>query len=582
MARQEARSTGERARRSGLRLRAAPLWRCAAVASSVLLARLAFPFVSFASPGDESPVGQVTEGLILVAFVPLLLGLEGLRPLRRFWSAWGAGLGFFVLLLPWVTTAMRTYGGLGAPAALSLLALLCLWCGLFWALPLAAARPVASAWRLPLWVVLPPLWCAAETLRGHLFTGFPWGHVGYALARTVELVPVAAVGGVSLVAALVLLVNGAVAEWLTWVLGGRAPEGRRRALFGLALAAVLLALAVGFGALWRARVAAAEATAPRLTVTLVQGNVDQRIKNESGRWSEAIARRYASTTRRAAADADLVVWPETAWPRLLPAGREDWLGQPFLARLAGRVRAHLLVTGVRRAGTGETARLRNSVWLLDPGLRPIGRYDKAHLVPFAEYDPLAPLLPVGQIVPAVGHFVPGPGARVLSFRRGAESVSLSPLVCFDALFPELAREGTARGARLLVNVTNDAWYGRSAAPHQFLRIAALRAVESGRYLVRAANTGVSAFVDPLGRMRAWVPVTLSAAAPRGAADLPPPVRLRADVPLLSLRTPYVAGGWLIEWVLVAAATVLLGRTIAAGRIGRRRGRPPLEAAPHPD
>jgi apolipoprotein N-acyltransferase len=288
------------------------------------------------------------------------------------------------------------------------------------------------------------------------------------------------------------------------------------------LPALLLLSALGVEAAGRARLAAAsDGVVEGVRLRIVQPAVPQTLK-----WDQAEARRiYAlllAMTRGEAEGAGretptLVVWPESAVPFLLEESADG------LAQLADAtpVGAHLLIGALRRtveadAGTGQR-KVFNSILTIGPGAAVLNRYDKWQLVPFGEYLPFESVLePLGlrRIVQVPGGLSAGPGPRIVSI----EGVpTLVPLVCYEGIFPEAAQPEGERPAFLL-NVTNDAWFGDSAGPHQHLEQARMRAIEQGLPLIRAANTGISAVVDAYGRMRAE-----AALGTRTVIDAPLPI-----------------------------------------------------------
>jgi apolipoprotein N-acyltransferase len=248
-----------------------------------------------------------------------------------------------------------------------------------------------------------------------------------------------------------------------------------------------------------------------------------------------------------------VVWPESAVPWLLDES------PGVLDRLRGLAKdgdQYLLFGNDDREGAGPDARIFVGAKLLTPGGELALSHHKLRLVPFGEYVPLAPLFTLGgrfaaRVVGAVGTFTPGEELRL----GVADGVPLAALVCYEAIFPELTREFVGAGAGLLVNVTNDAWYGRSSAPWQHFAMARVRAVETGRSLVRAANTGISAVVDPRGRMLA-------------ATGLFEEQVLVHDAPIAAGLTLYVRTGDAFAWGCLAATAGLAG--LALLREGRRR------------
>jgi apolipoprotein N-acyltransferase len=237
------------------------------------------------------------------------------------------------------------------------------------------------------------------------------------------------------------------------------------------------------------------ATAPTAVIGIVQGNIAQDEK-----WVPSFQARtidtYISLSEALLTQnqAELLIWPETALP-FYPM--ENQLFQAIRDRLITRHRVPLLTGAPHREGLQANARYYNSSFLIDADGSLLARYDKQHLVPFGEYIPLRIFMPssIVPIVETMGDFTPGSSTLPIKFGN----LQLGILICYESIFPELARLETSAGANLLVNLTNDAWYGRSSAPWQQLSMAVFRAVETKRSLARAANTGISVFIDPLGR-----------------------------------------------------------------------------------
>lgn len=444
-----------------------------ALASGLLLA-LAFPRPDWA-------------GLAWVALLPLLTAVDERTPAVAFRRGWLSGLAFYLGTLYWIVPTIAAYTPIPAAAAVLPLVLLsgvlAAYTGAFAAGTVFAARHgVNPALFAPLW------WVALEWLRSWFLTGFPWVSLGYSQYRQPALIQIAEITGVYGVSALVVLFNVVVFT----VLRRRGTPRLRAAQFGIL---TLLLLGVFLFGTWRPRDLARRAPAQHLRAAVIQGNIPQHRKWDPA-YQEATVGIYERLSRDAARQgATLIVWPETAAPFFFQ------LDGPF----AQRVRALARETGTWllfgspafAPGPDTEPRLRNRAYLLTPDGEIAAFYDKVHLVPFGEYVPLPSLL--FFLAPAVegfGGFVPGAGVVNLPFgphRAG-------PLICYEAIFPALARRFVAAGADVLVSLTNDAWYGDTSAPDQHLAMAALRAVENRVPVIRAANTGFSAFVHPDGRI----------------------------------------------------------------------------------
>ncbi len=438
-----------------------------------------------------------------VALAPVLaLAATARRPAGAFGEGFVAGLAFDVLLLRWLVHTMSTYSSMPRVAAalvvLGLAGYLAVWWGaVAWALARLRARLGPGA----LWLA-PPLWVAAELARTRLLSGFPWGLLGYVPYRRLALIQVAAWTGVYGVSAALVLGNAAVA----WALVER--RGRAVALAAAATVATV-------GGLWGIGHARLGPTAgPTVPVAVVQGNIAQDVKWDAAFRADTL-RIYEALARTAAPGARLVVWPEAAVPAYLrfEPGILRWLTD-----LAGATGVPLLVGAPDARPEGRRLAYLNSAFYVGPeGLR--GRYDKMHLVPFGEYVPLRRLLFFVEAIAAeIGDFTPGRGPVIFPL----EGAPFGTVICYEVIFPDLFRRFVGEGASFMTNITNDAWFGDSGGPRQHLAMVPLRAVENGVAVVRAANTGISAFVAPSGAIEATLPLgrrgTLTRAVPlrRGA------------------------------------------------------------------
>jgi len=513
----------------------------------------AFPLLSLR---EIDPAGHL-ELIAWVALVPLLLALETARR-RRGALALGllAGLAYFYGAIWWVSHAMTAFGGLPLWLSLLALSLLVLYMAVHWAAALLLSWWIRArtGWR---WAWhLPATWVALEWCRNYLLTGFPWGNLGYTQVRHLPVAQLAAATGVYGIAALVVLVNAQLADALSARRAGRPVS--RLALGGTALLVAAVASAGAMRMGWmRERMDAA----PRLTVGLVQPNVNQAVKLRGRSHADHILGRLVPLTVEAdRRGADLVAWPEAAHPYALPPRIASFDGPDLgLPRLS---RAHLLASAAtyeRRArpGGGTEAETSNSVFLLGPDLAVLGRYQKHHLVPFGEYVPLRRLLPfLDSVVPQMAPQKPGAELRMLSFPVGAgEPVRLAPMICFDAIFPEVNVAYAAQEPEILVNPTNDAWYGYSSGPYQFLAMVRLRAVEAGKALARPAYAGISALILPTGEVAPGA-LPVGPVDPELAPDPEEPARLLVgDLPRLRGRTLYTTFGDLFAGLCTALAAL---------------------------
>jgi len=495
--------------------------------------------------------------LAWVALVPLCVSLRERSPKEAFRIGMIAGLAHYLTLLYWVVFTMRTYGYLPWWQCASLLVLLAaylsLYTGLFsWALVRFGQKP------FHLILLAPVFWVALEYIRSFLLTGFTWGTVGYSQFNRLHIIQISDIFGVYGVSFLLVLFNAAVYVLLLFLAQKKwqdHPVEKRQAVVVVALPLILIGLGLAYGNM-RIRTmdgATAEASSPRVAV--IQGNIDQARK-----WDPAFqigtTKKYLDLTRSAVShQPDLVVWPETATPFYFEAS-------PKLTRLvtdAVRQAGIRLLVGspsVQRAAGSDA--YYNSAYMVAPDGRATGRYDKVHLVPFGEYVPLKPVLSfVGKMVAQVGDFSSGEKGQTLVW--GEDKPPIGVQICFEIIFPELARSLVKNGAGLLVNLTNDAWFGKSSAAYQHFSMAVFRAVENRRSLVRCANTGISGFVDPAGRIMARTALFEDAVLVR-------------EVPILSEKSVYTRIGDGLPIACLVVLGVMVGRLMRRDRLGAHGAR----------
>ena len=393
---------------------------------------------------------------------------------QALWLGGAAGFLHWLLAIRWLTHV--TVGGWIVLAA---------WCALFVLPPVWMAR----RWRgggLGFAVALAVVWCGCEFVRGRFgWGGFPWNPLGAGLTPWLPAVQLAEFGGVWLVSGLAVFVSGLLA----WAVA------ERRGWRGLAAGAMAVAAALGWGA-WRA--ASLDDADRGIRVALVQTAIPQDEKWVQSKI-EMIYTRLTELTRQAQADSgvELIIWPETALP-------DDVRNSaPSYALVWGLVtNGPPILAGSLDAAEGDDGRplYYNSVFLFDEQGRIAGEYAKRHLVILGEFVPFERWIPAGWARALGLPLSITPGHTGAVFRVGRERVPLAPLICFEDILPDLARADVRAGARMLVNVTNDAWFDETVAPNQHLRNAVLRAVENRVPLVRAANTGISCVVAPSGRV----------------------------------------------------------------------------------
>jgi len=437
--------------------------------------------------GFANPIFQIP--LLALGF-PLGLAWIAFRAhnvRRAYYVGWLAGGLACAGCLYWMVVPVAIYGNLPWYIALPCPALAGGALGLFYGIFSAALHCFAKRNNgLLLCFFAGFLWTSLEQFMGVLFTGFPWMNLASAFVPWPIFIQSASVVGAYGLSGLLATVAVAVVLFNTV----------RRARW---LAAGLGTALVLFG-FWQLHTPL-ENRNP-VTIGLVQGNVDQSLKWDPKYQLDTLTR-YLTLSRDAVLKdhPSMVVWPETAMPFYLQDSGALGDGVRTFAR-----KSHTFVlTGTPAYRLLDRAHndyaLLNRAELLDNNGLQAGAYDKEHLVPFGEYMPLEEYMPFEKLVQAAGNFVPGSGNSPLRL----DGKFFGVLVCYEAIFPELAQKQVANGAQFLVNISNDAWFGKTSAPHQHLSLTAMRAVEQGRWIARSTNTGVTGFIDPRGRVVSAAP-----------------------------------------------------------------------------
>jgi apolipoprotein N-acyltransferase len=464
------------------------------------------------------------------------------RPAQGFLLGWLSGIMWSAGTCYWILYTMHVYGGLNTPLAFGVLVLFCLWVGLptglfTWLVAWVAngaAKPPIGTQRI---VVLAPfLWVAAEFARAKII-GFPWDLLGTAQIDNIPLTRLATVTGVYGISCEILLVNTAFAAALL------TRHRSRRLLIG---AAVLAAAALQLSVLVQPGPLPAAGTA-----RLVQPNIpiDRNWTYDSVRallhrlQQKSLPPPPAESTGEP--NADLIVWPESP----APFYTNNPLFQATISQMAVQAHAYAIVgaVGVPEAPPGkvEPQLVTNSAVLVAPDGRWLDRYDKIHLVPFGEYVPFKTLLSFAhQLTRTVGDFARGAQRNVFNLGR----FKVGTFICYESIFPGEVRQFAANGAEVFVNISNDEWFGHTAAPYQHLNQARMRAVENERWLLRDTNSGITAAIDPYGR--------IVDQAPRDVETT-----LLAPFGVLHAATFYTRHGDWFAWLCVIISVVAVGAGI---------------------
>ena len=471
-----------------------------------------------------------------MSLTPLLVAVamtaaQGRSLWRQFRLGLATGVVYFCGTLYWLAQVMATHGNLPIAVAgllaFGLAAYLSVFVGAFSCLVGLSARRWGPS---GIWLA-PAFWVATEWLRAWLGAAFPWVLLGSSQTPVLPVAQLASVTGVYGLSALVALVGTAAAalairrDSATW---------RNGLLTGL-----VLVIVATWGA-WRLGRSELTTHGNPVRIGLLQGNVRQETKSDPA-YRDAITERYVALSRQAiGSGAQLVLWPEASTPFYFDL--EPAMAEP-VRRLAAQARVPFVIgtDEFERGKNGEADRYYNTAVLVDANGRSTGTYRKILLVPFGEYVPFKKLLFfVGPLVEAVSDFSAGSEPTV--FDAGGTRFSVA--ICYEAIYARMAHAFVERGAEVLTTITNDAWFGRSSAAYQHFDQAALRAVEQGRYLVRAANTGFSGAVDPYGRVIAKTQLFESAS-------------VTVDVRRLSGRTVYGLTGDVVAYLALILSAVVV-------------------------
>lgn len=439
---------------------------------------------------------------------------------------------------------MTTFGGLPTVVAFFAAMVLVAYLSLFpAAFAVLLARFRRSYGNAALWLAA-PIWVTTELGRQYVWDGFPWALLGYSQVTVLPVAQVASVVGVYGLSGLLACVSAAAAAFVLLP--------RRQAMVHAGVAAVLVAVATVWG-LARLQASPLVTAGAPVRVAVLQGNIAQDDKWDPALRDE-ITNKYIRMTRDAlAAGATFIIWPESSTPFYF---EHDLIRGGAIRRLASEAGATLLIGSdqiepiARVEGEKSEATYYNAAFVVAPSGQIGAVYRKMHLVPFGEYVPLKNLLFfVGPIVEAVSAFTPGTDPVLLPVGQHVASTA----ICYEVIFPSLIRRFVQDGSELLTTITNDAWYGRTSAPYQHWDQAAMRAIENGRYLARAANTGISGFVDPYGRTIA-------------KSDMFTQALLVNDLKLIEAKTIYTRTGDVVAWLSLAlTAAAFLASFTGEGR-----------------
>lgn len=452
-------------------------------------------------------------GLAWVALIPFLVSLKTLKTWQAVISGFLTGLIFFLGLTWWWIQEFKNVSlwasGFGY-----------VYLSLYWVLFALLLNLICRRTRIPLLATAPPLWIVTEYLRSNLFfLAFPWALLAQTQHQNIPLIQMASLTGIYGVSFMIMMVNSAITDLLVHLffpslqpspVRGEAEKRYFKGFHNLDLmkylfikesfrlvTVLLIVIGIWIGG-WS--VLPSSLVGKTLSVAVVQGNIPQKIKWDRD-YRELIISRHEALTRQAARTGpDLIIWPETSTPGLI---LKNYSLYNRIASLARESRSNFIIGSseypkyIRSSSKGRL--ISNSAIFIQPNGRITGQYLKIRLLPFGEYTPLKKYITWPEFILPADRFSSNfPGKEFVSFSVGIGKVS--PLICWEIMFPEMSRQTVSQGANLLVNLTNEAWFGKTDFPYLMLSNTVFRAVENRINLVRCANTGISCFIDPYGRI----------------------------------------------------------------------------------
>ncbi len=485
--------------------------------------------------------------LAWVVLIPLHWCIDGLSPSRAFRYGWLAGIIAFAGTVTWVITAMNQYGQVPYFLSAGLMLLLATYLGLYIAAYAWGVSILQSRSPSLLWIAAPSTWVMLEYLRTYSFSGLPWALLGYSQYRQLPLIQFADLTGVYGISFLLVMGNIIITHLLKWRTFPAAEGSPTRLWLPVTGFSALLILALAYGFWQIDRQQELDSAGQSLLVGVVQANIEQGKKWDKAYLDETMAR-YTNLSRHTAKgsqEIDLLIWPEAATPFLFEQ-------EPSYHRQIQRIietTASPLLFGSPTLRFHQDGRpyLYNSAFLLNRDGGIAGRYDKQHLVPFGEYIPLKSVLFfLDKLVVGIGDFQSGQGPLTMALPSPPAAISprFGVPICFEVIFPDLVRRMANDGANFLITITNDAWFGDSAAPYQHFGMVVFRAVENHLAIARAANTGISGFIGPDGSIQTATPIFTEQA-------------LTGRIALRQEKTFYARNGDIFSWICVILSSLLM-------------------------
>lgn len=436
-----------------------------------------FLFLSFPKYGIGS--------MAWLALIPLFYAVQKSQSAKRaLVLGFITGIVGYVGIFYWITYVVVNYGYL--PLYLGVIIMLLLVCYLSIYIALFAAGVYFLRGKNYFCLAAPALWVCLEYLKSYLFTGFPWENLGYSQYLNTYFIQFTDIFGVFGLSFVIVAVNSVIFTFLI---------KKTKSVFVSALAVFLILISVYIYGYFRIEnVRKAMNDAAGMEVSLVQGNIDQSVKWDELSQSKILNTYLDLSIQNPPKAGGLIVWPETALPFNY---QQDSFMREQVNNLPKETKSWFLFGAVNFMRSKQGTSFLNSAYLLSPEGTIEGRYDKVHLVPYGEYVPMRTLFPfIKKLTEGIADFSSGETYQPLFM----EDKKMGVLICYEGILPHAARIYKNKSADLLVNITNDAWFGPTSAPYQHFSMALFRAVETRLYMIRAANTGISGIVDPTGRI----------------------------------------------------------------------------------
>ncbi|MCS7281107.1 MAG: apolipoprotein N-acyltransferase [Desulfobacterota bacterium] len=420
--------------------------------------------------------------LAYFCLVPLFYSMRRDGSKADFFFGLKSGIVAYIGLLYWVVIAMTKYGGINLLSSMACMLLLSTYLALYVGAFTYISSLTESVLRIPVYFSAPFFWTLLEYLRTYMLTGFPWSLLAYSQYNFLPFIQICSFAGPYYVSYVIVSINCLLFLLLTRNLKSKAE------FFFSVFVTMLVVVTIFYGLI---RLISDEEMKSTKIVSVIQASIRQDVKWTDEYKLETL-KKHISITLGVPQESNLIVWPETALPFTL---EEGGLMVDEFSKFVRILNVPLLVGALSR---DETKKLYNSAFLFDSYGKVIGIYRKVHLVPFGEYTPLIEYFPFLEKISVAGEdFSPGKSHEPLllpGFGR------IGVLICYEGIFPQISRKTVIEGAEILINLTNDAWYDRSSAPYQHFAFYIFRAIETDRFVVRSANTGISAVIDPKGRV----------------------------------------------------------------------------------